>query len=361
MEKIKNIMSIMNTIEYGFKDENDNNIINYNPKKWDEEFYDFYYLLTPEELLLKKCGVCWDQVELERYLFDKENINNRTYFICTYDGENLPSHTFLTFQHNNKYFWFEHSWNDYKGIHEYNSLKELLLDVKEKFINNNSSDINNEYTFVYEYEKPKKHIGCQEFYNFIETQKLIKLNTPLYFYHLINKDSDLSNGLISLQYMYNNKMYDLFDKNVVKYKNRIINDWNIKKYQGKDTLTREEYIDGLNIFRGKYGSSYIYFFKYPPYKELGNKMKEILKYKDIYRININDEEVMKNIKDIFYGYDMSNSENKLLNKEYYEKVTQKEYFSKYDDSLEMNFSRLNHIGISFINDKCPIEYFEKVD
>jgi len=58
---------------------------------------------------------------------------------------------------------------------------------------------------------------------------------------------------------------------------------------------------------------------------------------------------------------MSNSENKVLNKEYYEKVTQKEYFSKYDDSLEMNFSRLNHIGISFINDKCPIEYLEKVD
>ena len=39
MKKIENIMNIMNTIEYGFKDENNNNIINYNPKKWDEEFY----------------------------------------------------------------------------------------------------------------------------------------------------------------------------------------------------------------------------------------------------------------------------------------------------------------------------------
>jgi len=361
MEKINYIMNIMNTIEYGFKDENNNNILDYDPKKWDEDFYKFYYLLTPEELLDKKCGVCWDQVELERYLFKKENIDVTTYFICTYDGDNLPSHTFLTFENNNKFYWFEHSWNKYSGIHEYNTLSELLLDVKDKFIDNNPSDINNENTFVYEYEKPRDHIGCQEFYDYIETQKLIKLNKPLYFYHLVNKDSDLSNGLMSLQYMYDNKIFDLFDKNISKYKSRIISDWNIPKYKNKDNLTREEYIDGLNIFRGEYGSRYIYFFKYPPYEELGDKMKEILKYKDIYRININDEEIMKSIKDIFYGYDMSHNDNKLLDKKYYESVTISEYFSKYDDSIEMNFSGLNHIGISFNNDICSVEFLEKIN
>ena len=361
MDKILNLMNIMNTIEHGFKDENNNNIINYNLKKWDLEFYDFYYLLSPEELLIKKCGVCWDQVELERYLFNLDKINNKTFFICTYDGDNLPSHTFLTFEYNNKYFWFEHSWNDYKGIHEYNNLNELLLDVKEKFINNQSTNINSEYTFVYEYNKPKTHISCQEFYDYVETQKLVKLNKPLYFYHLVNKGVDLSNGLFSLQYMYDNKMFELFDKSVFKYFDRIVRDWNIEKYHGKKALTREEYIDGLNIFRGKYGSSYIYFFKYPPYEELGDRMKEILKYKDIYRININDEEVMRNIKDIFYGFDMSSSENKVLDKQYYENVSEKDYFSKYDDNLEMNFSRLNHIGISFIGNKCPFLYLEKVN
>ena len=74
------------------------------------------------------------------------------------------------------------------------------------------------------------------------------------------------NGLISLQYMYDNKMYNLFDKNVEKYKDRILNDWNIEKYKEKTNLTREEYIDALNIFRGKYGANYIYFFRYAPYK-----------------------------------------------------------------------------------------------
>ena len=88
---------------------------------------------------------------------------------------------------------------------------------------------------------------------------MIKTNKPLYFYHLVNKDVDMNKGIISLQYMYDNKMYDLFDKNVEKYKDRILNDWNIEKYKGKSNLTREEYIDALNIFRGKYGTNYILF------------------------------------------------------------------------------------------------------
>ena len=75
------IMKIMNEIEYGFLDENNQNIIDIDPQKWDEHFFDFYYLLSPEELLQKKCGVCWDQVELERVLFEKNNIPIKTYFI----------------------------------------------------------------------------------------------------------------------------------------------------------------------------------------------------------------------------------------------------------------------------------------
>lgn len=161
--------------------------------------------------------------------------------------------------------------------------------------------------------------------------------------------------------MYDNKMFELFDKNILKYKDRILNDWDIKKYKGKSNLTREQYIDALNIFRGKHGSNYIYFFRYAPYKKLGNKIHELAKYKDIYRININDEEVQKSITDIFYGYDMSNSNNKPLDKKYYENISQEQYFSKYDDNLSMNFSTLNHISISFKNGNCPLEFLEKVD
>ncbi len=354
----EDIMNLMDTIEYGFLDEFGNNIVN-NTKKWDDEFYDFYYLLSPDELLEKKCGVCWDQVELERTLFEEKNFKVKTYFICTYDGDNLPSHTFLTYEKNNSFYWFEHSWNTYKGIHQYTSEKELLKDVKNKFINSNITS-KEAFTFIYEYQKPPFHISCKKYYEYCETQKLIKLNEPLYFYHIVDRKADLSKGLLSLKYMYDHKLFDLFDKNILKYKDRIVNDWNIEKYKNKHSLTREEFMDALNIFRGEYGASYIYFFRFPLYKELGKKIEDLLKVKDIYRININDEEIQKNIKDIFYGYDESNSDNKILDKEYYENITEKEYFKKYDDSLVMNFSKLNHISIAFKDDYCLIEFLEKM-
>ena len=176
MDKILNIMNILNDIEYGFKDENGNNLIN--SERWDKDFYKFYYLLSPEELLLSKCGVCWDQVELERKLFNDANINYETFFIYIDDNEILPSHTFLTFQLNGKYYWFEHSWDDMKGIHEYDNIKTLLNDVKTKFIDSKKDDIDNIFNYevyLYKYHKPKYHISCDEFYNYIKTQEIIKL------------------------------------------------------------------------------------------------------------------------------------------------------------------------------------------
>ncbi len=173
--KIDEIMNLMDSIEYGFKDENAKNILNTNPQKWDDEFNQFYYLQTPDELLKSRCGVCWDQVELERKLFQDNNIKFKTYFIYITDNDMLPSHTFLAYENDNKYYWFEHSWEIYRGIHEYESELELLLDVKQKFrIEHNY--ISESSLYIYEYKKPKKHITCNEFYKYIETQKMIKTN-----------------------------------------------------------------------------------------------------------------------------------------------------------------------------------------
>lgn len=165
----------MSKIEYGFKDEQGNNIIDINPKKWDEEFSEFYYLLTPEELLERKCGVCWDQIELERKLFEDENIKVETYFIFLAYQDMLPSHTFLIYQDDSKYYWFEHSWNKYKGIHEYNNKSALLLDVVNNFKEDHPEVSKDAQLYLYEYNKPKNHITCNEFYQYVETQKQIEL------------------------------------------------------------------------------------------------------------------------------------------------------------------------------------------
>lgn len=185
--------------------------------------------------------------------------------------------------------------------------------------------------------------------------------TPLYFYHLVNKEVNLSKGIVSLQYMYNHKMDEEFDKNVLKYEKRIREDWNLKEFKEKENLTRKDYLDGLKEFRGVNGANYIYFFRFPPFKKLGAKIKALSEYKDIYRINIKDEALKKQIEEIFWGYHLSWSDNQELDETYYEQIDMTTYFKNYNDQLEMNFSTLNHIAIAFKKGYCPSSYLEKIN
>lgn len=166
------IMDLMKNIEYGWIDKNKNkhNIV-------DDKYSDNYILQSPQEIIQSKMGVCWDQVELERYYFKNTNLNSKTYFLVYDDGNKCPTHTFLTFEKNDKYYWFEHSWGIFQGIHEYKSLKELLYDVRKKFIIN---ELNNKYIksnlFLFEYEKPKFHLTTQKFYDHCREGIEIKLS-----------------------------------------------------------------------------------------------------------------------------------------------------------------------------------------
>ena len=155
------IMDLMKNIEYGWIDKNNNkhNIV-------DDKYSDNYILQSPNEVIKNRIGICCDQVELERYYFKGNDWNIKTYFLIYYDGAKCPTHTFLTFEKNNKYYWFEHSWEKFRGIHEYNSLKNLLFDIRNKFI---KYKLNNDYVsqnlVLHEYKKPKYHISAQEFHN----------------------------------------------------------------------------------------------------------------------------------------------------------------------------------------------------
>lgn len=158
------IMELMKNIEYGWIDKKGNKhfIV-------DENDSDNYILQSPTEVIKNKVGVCWDQVELERYYFKGNDWNIKTYFIVHYDEDICPTHTFLTFEKNDEYYWFEHSWEQLRGIHKYNTIKELLLDIKKEFIIN---ELHNQYTasnlFLYEYKKPKHHLSTEEFFKHCE-------------------------------------------------------------------------------------------------------------------------------------------------------------------------------------------------
>ena len=168
----KNIDDIMNTITYGYKDIN-GNIHN----DADSEFSELYRLQSPAEVLKSKVGVCWDQVELEREQFDKINVEFDTYFIAYYDDDKCPTHTFLVYRDNNKFCWYENSWEIYKGKHYFSSLMQLLKDIKNKFINQlpieDINSINDKDLCIYKYTKPNYGISCIDFYRHCENGKNI--------------------------------------------------------------------------------------------------------------------------------------------------------------------------------------------
>lgn len=169
--KLQEIMNKMNEIQYGYKD-----IYPDNDEDWDNSFQNYYRLQSPSELLETKFGVCWDQVELERYYFKQNNINCMSYFIVEYDGKECPTHTFMVVNDQNKYFWFEHSWEPYRGIHEYNNLNLLLLDVKGKFNKMlEKRNISTEEVIIYEYSEPTSGLNPLEFFNHCEQGKKIKI------------------------------------------------------------------------------------------------------------------------------------------------------------------------------------------
>lgn len=167
-----NIMELMNDIEYGWIDKNNN------PHITVDNFSDNYRLQSPNKLIKTKLGVCWDQVELERKYFSENSFNIKTYFIVYYDNDKCPTHTFLTFNKNNKVYWFEHSYEKFRGIHEYNTIRELLLDVANKFIKDTTeSNYDKKNLLMFEYKRPEYNISTQDFYNHCEKGNKVDIDS----------------------------------------------------------------------------------------------------------------------------------------------------------------------------------------
>lgn len=161
-EKLQIVLDKLDDIEYGFMDK-EINIYPSDLKDWSKNFSKLYYLQSPQELIKNKYGVCWDQVELERFYLTENNIESKSYFIIAYGNEIDPTHTFIVVK-SNQYYWLEHSWEPYRGIHEYKSLNELLKDVKNKFeLSLKNQNIKNYKLAIYEYIKPEYNLTCIDF------------------------------------------------------------------------------------------------------------------------------------------------------------------------------------------------------
>lgn len=163
----KKIDDIMNQIQYGWVDSNGNRHTEL------QGFSSGYAFQFPEELLKSKLGVCWDQVELERKLFADENINVTPFFIVYYDDKKCPTHTFVIFEEDGKFIWYEHAWEKFAGWHEFDSLESALETIRNNFIEVENIDVKNPLNLcVYmNYPTPEKKLGCLDFYNHCEDKR----------------------------------------------------------------------------------------------------------------------------------------------------------------------------------------------
>ena len=153
-------MNLLSDIKYGYMNNTGNVCYSF------DTFDGDYVLQSYKDMLKTKAGVCFDQVELERHYLYNRDITS--YFICYY-GEFLQSHTFLVVKENNKYIWFEHAWEKYRGIHKYNSLDELLNDVKNKFMNEYNI-FDKDKILLKSYSKPKSGINLSEYFKWVENK-----------------------------------------------------------------------------------------------------------------------------------------------------------------------------------------------
>lgn len=169
MKEAEKILKLMDEINYGWVDKEGN------PHTKLQDMIKMYMLQTPEELIKSKVGVCWDQVELERYYFKQEGIDIKSYFIVHLDGGRNACHTTISFEENGKYYWFEHAWAMHRGIKEFDTEEELLEEVKKHFIEIELKDgYDKDKLFIYNYSEPKSHIGSIEFYEQAMKGKIVK-------------------------------------------------------------------------------------------------------------------------------------------------------------------------------------------
>ena len=181
LDSIKNpkeLLEYMDNITYGFVGKNGKKYLDMYSKEWND-WYEQCFVQSGEEVLNSKIGTCWDQVELERLWFEKNRYSFKTIFAWfEVNRENdFPTHTFLIYESNGKFYWFEHAFEACKGIHEFDTEEEAINYFKEKQIeftlrnNKNIKEEDKETLTCYEYSKPDYHLGVEEYLEFVTSKK----------------------------------------------------------------------------------------------------------------------------------------------------------------------------------------------
>ena len=165
-------------IRYGYLGKN-GKVYQQEDEDFDSSWYDQYVLENKDDILKNLCGNCFDQVELERYWFLENGYTIKTiYEMVKLDYDNkYPTHSFLVYNDNNSWYWFENADSNNRGIHRFNTFEELISFQYKKYVENlkqlNITDNEIENIILTEFNKPNEHISAKEYINHLLNSKRI--------------------------------------------------------------------------------------------------------------------------------------------------------------------------------------------
>ena len=144
-----------------------------------------YALCDSHRLIKYKYGNCFDQVELERDWFKRNNYEFKTFYIWFLfeEDNNYMTHSYLVYKDktSDDYCYFEHADYNNKGIKKFKSYKDAVLYQMNKHIESNrkyniiNDDVLNRL-IVYEFDISKYECLMDEYISNILDSKVIYKN-----------------------------------------------------------------------------------------------------------------------------------------------------------------------------------------
>lgn len=175
------ILFLDENIKYGIIGKNNEVLCNSSSENFQKVGVKYWRLRKAFDIIESGVGQCYDQVEIERDWFSKNNYNFKTVWIWVYQKEFEKighSHSYLVYFDKQKWNLFEHSDYFNKGIFTFNSFLEAVkfqADKQIEFANNEKKPINKYEAFIVEFDKPKIGLTMKQYINFVSKSKVIRI------------------------------------------------------------------------------------------------------------------------------------------------------------------------------------------
>lgn len=132
----------------------------------DFAYIDFDTLMSPNQVFKTKSGSCHDMTMFEYDELSKQGLNPKAKFIMAVDdnGFGEETHSFVYYGEDSTLFWFEQAWEDYSGIHAFDTEQEMLDFIIDAFSNRNP----NKHIYISDFI-PDNHIIGEDLQTLVDT------------------------------------------------------------------------------------------------------------------------------------------------------------------------------------------------